>query len=120
MILDSGALGTLMLIPYIMQLSMLSTADHIEVTQGKILNMQSRIKALTGNDMSDGGIRVNVTAVVSTMNKLYYPLDIKDQARADITRYVAVVPTRAIRNTENVGVLPIDKMSLSELIRFSI
>jgi hypothetical protein len=43
--------------------------------------MQS-IKALTGNDMSDGGIRVNVTAVVSTMNKLYYPLDIKDKARA--------------------------------------
>jgi hypothetical protein len=38
--------------------------------------MQS-IKALTGNDMSDGGIRVNVTAVVSTM---------KDKARAgDIT-----------------------------------
>ena len=98
MILDSGALGTLMLIPYTLQLSMLSTAD-IEVTQGKILNMQSSIKALTGNDISDGGIRVNVTAVVSTMNKLYYPLDTKDQARADITRYVAVVPTRAIRNT---------------------
>ena len=119
MILDSGALGTLMLIPYTLQLSMLSTAD-IEVTQGKILNMQSSIKALTGNDMSDGGIRVNVTAVVSTMNKLYYPLDIKDQARADITRYVAVEPTRAIRNTEDVNVLPIDKISLSKLIRFSI
>jgi hypothetical protein len=118
MILDSGALDTLMLIPYTMQLSMLSTAD-IEVTQGKILNMQS-IKALTGNAMSDGGIRVNATAVVSTMNKLYYPLDIEDQARADITRYVVVVPTRAIRNTEDVGVLSIDKMSLSDLIRFFI
>jgi hypothetical protein len=59
--------------------SRLATTAYIEVTQGKILNVQS-IKALTGNDMSDGGVRVNVT-VVSTMNKLYYPLDIKDQAR---------------------------------------
>ncbi len=66
-------------------MSRLATTVDIEVTQGKILNMQS-IKALTGNDMSDGGIRVNVTAVVSTMNKLYYPLDIKDKARVgDIT-----------------------------------
>jgi hypothetical protein len=48
-------------VPFTIRLSMLSTAD-IEVTQGKILNMQSSIKALTGNDMSDGGIRVNVTA----------------------------------------------------------
>jgi hypothetical protein len=66
-------------VPYTMQLSMLSTAD-IEVTQGKILDMQSSIKALTGNDMSDGGIRVNVTAVVSTMNKLYYPIDITSKS----------------------------------------
>jgi hypothetical protein len=72
----------------------LTTAD-IEVSQGKILNMQS-IKALTDNDMSDGGARVNIT-VASIMNKLYYPLDIKDQARADITRRVAVLELSGIR-----------------------
>lgn len=46
---------------------MVTTAD-IKVTDRKILNMQT-INAFTGNHMSNGGVRVNVT-VVATMNGL--------------------------------------------------
>jgi hypothetical protein len=44
--------------------------------------MQST-KALTGDDMSEGGLMVNVT-VASAMNKLHVPFDIKDQAAVAI------------------------------------
>lgn len=59
------------------------------------------IKAITGNDMSEGGIRLSVT-VVATMNTLYTPEAMKDQARADIIRRVVVVPTKKTRNTDHV------------------
>jgi hypothetical protein len=59
-----------------------TTAD-IEVPQNNILNMQT-VKALTGNDMAECGVRANIT-VVAMMNRLYVPNNMEDQAiRADM------------------------------------
>lgn len=98
--------------------SRLATTADVEVRDGSIINMQT-IKALTGNDMGEGGVRVNVT-VIATMNKLYVPQKMSDHARADIVRRVCVIPTRLTRSSEDVDTLPIDQTSLEELIRYSL
>lgn len=98
--------------------SRMATTADIEMPEGRAINMQT-IKALTGNDMAEGGMRVNVT-VVSTMNRLYIPKRMQDQARADITRRVVVVPTKLTRKSQDVDTLPIDQKSIEELILLSI
>ena len=96
----------------------MATAADIEVTRGKVLNMQT-IKALTGNDTADGGMRVTVT-VVATMNTLYSVSSKPEHVRADIIRRVSVIPTLLQRESEDIDVLPIDKSSLEELARLMI
>mmetsp|Transcript_2713 Transcript_2713/g.7231 ORF Transcript_2713/g.7231 Transcript_2713/m.7231 type:complete len:510 (-) Transcript_2713:16017-17546(-) len=98
--------------------SRLATTADIEITDDQRLNMQT-IKAITGNDMSDGGIRVNTT-ILATMNRLYRPTSMADQARADIIRRVTVIPTRSSRKSQDIDTTPIDAPSIRELIVFSI
>lgn len=98
--------------------SRMATTADIEVSAGKVLNMQT-IKALTGNDMSDGGVRVSVT-IVATMNKLYHPVVMKDHVRADVIRRVVVIPTLSKRSSQDTDSVPIDHSSLQELVRWSI